>query len=461
MAARILIVDDEVRHGEVVEAALAEHGYLASSVASVAAALEFCAGHPVDAVLSDLRMPEKSGHDLLKALKAQRPDLPVIIMTAYATVRGAVDLVKDGAFDYVAKPLDLDDVVATIERALKMRAVESENARLRAELEGRYRFDNLIGEGPAFRDVLRQVIEVAPSRASVLLTGESGTGKELVARAIHYNSPRRDKPFVAVNCAAIPEALIESELFGHVKGAFSGATTTREGRFAVADGGTLFLDEIADMPLAVQAKVLRALQEQSFEPVGSSKSVSVDVRIIAATHKDLHQEIAAGAFRMDLYYRLAVFPFALPPLRDRPEDIPLLAEHFLAAAAREMGKRIRGLAPDALEALGRYRWPGNVRELQNCMERAAIVARGDLVGRADLLMFEAGSEPAAPALRLSGDLDAEMARIEREFVLSALKDSGGVQVRAAEKLGITERSLWHRIKKLAIRIDRVAGGADG
>ncbi|MFG1263067.1 MULTISPECIES: sigma-54-dependent transcriptional regulator [Xanthobacter] len=461
MAAKILIVDDEVRHGEVLEAALAERGFEAVSTNTVARALAYCASQPVDLVLSDLRMPGRGGSDLLKALKQERPDLPVIIMTAYASVRGAVDLVKDGAFDYVAKPLDLDDVVATMARALRLKAVEGENARLRSELEGRYRFDNLVGDSPAFRDVLRQVTEVAPSRASVLLLGESGTGKELVARAIHYNSPRRDLPFVAVNCAAIPETLIESELFGHVKGAFTGATGAREGRFAAADHGTLFLDEIADMPLPVQAKVLRALQEQSFEPVGSSKSVSVDVRIIAATHKDLQKEIAAGTFRMDLYYRLAVFPIPLPPLRERSDDIVLLADHFLAAAARDMGKRIKGLTPDAQALLTRYRWPGNVRELQNCMERAAIVARGDLVGPSDLLLFEATGEADAQPHTLNGDLDGELTRIEREFVLKALKDSGGVQARAAEKLGITERSLWHRIKKLAIKIDKVAGAGDG
>ncbi|MFG1185037.1 MULTISPECIES: sigma-54-dependent transcriptional regulator [Xanthobacter] len=461
MAAKILIVDDEVRHGEVLEAALAERGFEAVSTNTVARALAYCASQPVDLVLSDLRMPGRGGSDLLKALKQERPDLPVIIMTAYASVRGAVDLVKDGAFDYVAKPLDLDDVVATMARALRLKAVESENARLRSELEGRYRFDNLVGDSPAFRDVLRQVTEVAPSRASVLLLGESGTGKELVARAIHYNSPRRDLPFVAVNCAAIPETLIESELFGHVKGAFTGATGAREGRFAAADHGTLFLDEIADMPLPVQAKVLRALQEQSFEPVGSSKSVSVDVRIIAATHKDLQKEIAAGTFRMDLYYRLAVFPIPLPPLRERSDDIVLLADHFLAAAARDMGKRIKGLSPEAQALLTRYRWPGNVRELQNCMERAAIVARGDLVGPSDLLLFEATGEADAQPHTLNGDLDGELTRIEREFVLKALKDSGGVQARAAEKLGITERSLWHRIKKLAIKIDKVAGAGDG
>ncbi|MFG1346958.1 sigma-54 dependent transcriptional regulator [Xanthobacter autotrophicus DSM 431] len=460
MAAKILIVDDEIRHGEVLEVALAERGYEAASVNTVAKALAHCATQPVDVVLSDLRMPDRGGQELLKDLKALRPELPVIIMTAYASVRGAVDLVKDGAFDYVAKPLDLDDVVATLERALKLRAVESENARLRSELEGRYRFDNLVGESPAFRAVLHQVGEVASSRASVLLLGESGTGKELVARAIHYNSPRRDKPFIAVNCAAIPEALIESELFGHVKGAFTGATGAREGRFSAADGGTLFLDEIADMPQAVQAKMLRALQEQRFEPVGSSKSVAVDVRIIAATHKDLQKEIAAGAFRMDLYYRLAVFPIFLPPLRDRIEDIALLATHFLAAAAPEMGKRIRGLSPEAVQALRRYRWPGNVRELQNCMERAAIVARGDLIGPEDLLMFEAASGAPDAQPRLEADLDTAMSRIEREFVLNALNETGGVQARAAEKLGISERSLWHRIKKFAIKVERVAAAKD-
>ncbi len=458
MAPTILLVDDEARLGEVLAAALAERGFEAVAVGGVAAALEYCDGSPVDAVLTDLRMPGGSGRDLLHALQKSRPDLPVIIMTAYATVRGAVDLVKEGAFDYVAKPFEMDDVVATLERALKIRAVVGENARLRSELEGRYRFDNLIGESEPFRDMLRQVTDVAASRATVLLQGESGTGKELVARAIHYNSPRRDLPFVAVNCAAIPEQLIESELFGHIKGAFTGATGAREGRFTAANGGTLFLDEIADMPLAVQAKVLRAIQEQSFEPLGSSKSVKVDVRVVAATHKDLPKAITAGTFRADLYYRLAVFPIHLPSLRERAGDIPLLAQHFLRRVAHDMGKRITGLSPAAEAALLKYGWPGNIRELQNCMERAAIVARGDLIQPADILMFGAQEAPASDAARsLPEDLDGEMARIERDFVLAALKETGGVQTRAAERLGVTERSLWHRIKKFGIKIDKQAG----
>lgn len=459
MAPTILVVDDEPRLGEVLAAALAERGFEAVAVGDAAAALDHCEGNAVDAVLTDLRMPGSSGRDLLHTLQKTRPDLPVIIMTAYATVRGAVDLVKEGAFDYVAKPFDMDDVVATLERALKIRAVVGENARLRRELEGRYRFDNLIGESEPFRDMLRQVTDVAGSRATVLLQGESGTGKELVARAIHYNSPRRDMPFVAVNCAAIPEQLIESELFGHIKGAFTGATGPREGRFTAANGGTLFLDEIADMPLAVQAKVLRAIQEQSFEPLGSSKSVKVDVRVVAATHKDLQKAITAGSFRADLYYRLAVFPIHLPALRERSGDIPLLAAHFLTRAAHDMGKRIVGLSPEAEAALLRYAWPGNIRELQNCMERAAIVTRGDLVNAADILMFGAEAPPAAADAPRSppNDLDAEIARIERDFVLAALKETGGVQARAAERLGVSERSLWHRIKKFAIKIDKQAG----
>ncbi|TDT94665.1 MULTISPECIES: sigma-54-dependent transcriptional regulator [Azorhizobium] len=456
MAPAILVVDDEKRLGEVLAAALTERGFETTAVSSAAAALAHCEANAVDLVLTDLRMPDRSGRDLLLALKEGRPDLPVIIMTAYATVRGAVDLIKDGAFDYVAKPFELDDVVATIERALKIRAVVNENARLRMELEGRYCFDNLIGESAPFRNVLQQVGEVAQSRASVLLHGESGTGKELIARAIHYNSPRREMPFIAVNCAAIPETLIESELFGHVKGAFTGATSNREGRFSAADGGTLFLDEIADMPLSVQAKVLRAVQEQSFEPVGSSKPLKVDVRIIAASHKDLQKAIADGAFRMDLYYRLAVFPITLPPLRERHDDIPLLAAHFLRRAAQEMGKKIDGISLPAQEALAHYGWPGNIRELQNCMERAAIVARAPVIEPKDLMLFGPEAPGASAQRALPSDLDGELERIEREFLLEALKESGGVQARAAERLGITERSLWHRVKKLAIKVSRVA-----
>jgi DNA-binding NtrC family response regulator len=373
-------------------------------------------------------------------------------------VRSAVDIVKEGAFDYIAKPFEIDDMVATIDRALKLTNAIVENQRLRGEIGGRYSFDNLIGASPPFQAVLLQITEVCASRATVLILGESGTGKELVARAIHFNSPRANKPFLAVNCAAIPEGLLESELFGHAKGAFTGAGAARQGRFAAADGGTLFLDEIGDMPGSIQAKVLRVLQDQAFEPVGSDKTVKVDVRIIAATHKDLREMVSAGTFREDLFYRLNVFPITLPPLRERVGDVLLLAQRFLRAHADDMAKKIAGFTPAAEAAMTAYSWPGNIRELENCVERAVIVSRGSLIDVMDLPRYVFESAPREKsAIIVPADLDAEMVNIERDIILEALRRTNGVQVKAAAMLGITERSLWHRVKKLGIKIEAIVG----
>ncbi len=456
----ILIVDDETRLGEVTAAGLQARGFDAHAVDNVAAALSFLDENTVRLVLSDLRMPGASGRDLLNRLQAARPELPVIIMTAYASVRDAVALIREGAFDYIAKPFEMDDVVATIGRALKLRDAEDDIRRLRQELRDKFDFGSLIGTSAPFQQVLKQVTDVCDSRATVLLHGESGTGKELIARAIHDNSQRRDKPFVAVNCAAIPENLMESELFGHVKGAFTGAIAAREGRFSLANGGTLFLDEIGDMPLALQAKVLRAVQEQTFEMVGGTRSITVDVRFIAASHRDLRKEVEKGNFREDLYYRLNVFPITVPALRDRPGDIPALAAHFLSRHARSMGKKLTGFSKPALTAMEAYRWQGNIRELQNCIERAVIVAQGPMVEVGDLPPYLFEDRPrlaSGAAAALPADLDAELARVEKEIVTRALRECGGIQARAAERLGITERSLWHRVKKLGIRITRSTG----
>ncbi|SNS13772.1 MULTISPECIES: sigma-54 dependent transcriptional regulator [unclassified Azospirillum] len=456
----ILIVDDETRLGEVTAAGLQARGFEAHAVDNVPAALAFLDENNVRLVLSDLRMPGASGRDLLNRLQAARPELPVIIMTAYASVRDAVALIREGAFDYIAKPFEMDDVVATISRALKLRDAEDDNRRLRQELRDKFDFGSLIGTSAPFQQVLKQVTDVCDSRATVLLHGESGTGKELIARAIHDNSQRRDKPFVAVNCAAIPENLMESELFGHVKGAFTGAIAARDGRFSLANGGTLFLDEIGDMPLALQAKVLRAVQEQTFEMVGGTRSIKVDVRFIAASHRDLRKEVEKGSFREDLYYRLNVFPITVPALRDRPGDIPALAAHFLARHARFMSKKLTGFSKPALTAMEAYRWQGNIRELQNCIERAVIVAQGPMVEVGDLppYLFEDRPRLASGAgAALPADLDAELARVEKEILTRALRECGGIQARAAERLGITERSLWHRVKKLGIRITRSTG----
>ena len=457
MSHSILVVDDETRLADVLAAALEDLGYRTTAVDSARAALEELEQARFDLVLTDLRLPVMDGRALLREVRRRWPEVPVVIITAFAAVRDAVELVKEGAFDYIAKPFEMEDVAATLRRALRLADVVRENDRLRGELEGRYSFDTLIGSSPAFRRVIEQVTEVCETRATVMLNGESGTGKELVARAIHFNSPRRTKPFVAVNCAAIPEGLLESELFGHVKGAFTGALANRTGRFAAADGGTLFLDEIGDMPIGLQAKLLRVIQERSFEPVGASRSQSVDVRLVTATHKDMRQAIADGRFREDLYYRLNVFPIALPALRERSEDIPLLAAHFIEELAETMGKRVTGFSPAALAAMSGYDWPGNIRELHNCVERAVIVARGDMIDVPDLPrdLFEPGRRDTHNAL--PRDLDAELERLERGFIIEALRRTDGVQVQAARLLGIAERSLWHRIKKLGIRVGRSVG----
>lgn len=457
MTPTILVVDDETRLADVLTAALEDFGYRTIAAERASDALVILERERIDLVLTDLRLPGMDGRALMAEVRRRWPDIPVVMITAFAAVRDAVELVKEGAFDYIAKPFEIDDVAATIGRALRLSEVVRDNERLRTELEGRYSFENLIGNSPPFRRVIEQVTEVCETRATVMLNGESGTGKEVVARAIHFNSPRRKRPFVAVNCAAIPEALLESELFGHVKGAFTGALANRIGRFAAADGGTLFLDEIGDMPVAIQAKLLRVIQERSFEPVGGNQSQSVDVRIITATHKDLRQAVASGQFREDLYYRLNVFPIHLPALRDRREDIAILAAHFLTQLAESVGKRVIGFTPGALSAMSGYGWPGNIRELQNCVERAVIVAKSPTIDAPDLPrdLFD-----TTPRQRdhddPPDDLDAELARIERRFIIEALHRTDGKQVQAAQLLGIAERSLWHRIKKLEIKVGRHA-----
>jgi len=455
MTHKILIVDDEIRLADVLQVALEDLGYACETAPSAAIALENLAREHFDLVLTDLRMPDIDGRALLHEIKRRWPDLPVVVLTAFSSMRDAVDLVKEGAFDYIAKPFEIEDVAATISRALRLSDVVRDNGRLRAQLEGRYSFDHLIGTSPAFRKVIEQVSDVCESRTTVLLLGESGTGKEVVARALHFNSPRRKKPFVAINCAAIPEGLLESELFGHVKGAFTGAVQARAGKFAQANGGTLFLDEIGDMPMVLQAKILRVLQERSFEPVGGTRTEETEVRIVAATHKDLRKLVSEGTFREDLFYRLNVFPIELPSLRARISDLPLLLNFFLGQFNESMGKRLVGATPDALNVMMAYRWPGNIRELQNCIERAAIVARGTIIEIGDLprYLFE---EPSArePAAHVPSDLDSEMERLERDFIMRALEAAEFVQNKAAQQLGISERSLWHRVKKLGIKIVR-------
>ncbi len=453
MNSKILIVDDEPRLADVLQVALDDRGYQTRIAGSGTIALAMMEAENFDLVLSDLRMPDLDGRALLQEIKRRNPDMPVVILTAYASMRDAVELVKEGAFDYIAKPFEMEDVAATLARALKLTEVVRENERLRAELEVRYSFEHLIGTTPLFQRVIEQISRVCESRTTVMILGETGTGKELVARAIHFNSPRANQPFVAINCAAIPDGLLESELFGHIKGAFSGALSARVGRFAQADGGTLFLDEIGDMPVPVQSKILRILQERTFEPVGSNETQESDVRIVTATHKNLLNMVSEGKFREDLFYRLNVFPIELPSLRERIEDLPLLARHFLQTSNESIGKRIEGFAPEALKAMNSYRWPGNIRELQNCIERAVIVARSPTIGLTDLprYVFESVA-PQEQLFSTSENLDAELEKLERAYIVKALETTKGAQNHAADLLGINQRSLWHRIKKLNIKI---------
>ena len=462
----VLVVDDEVRLLEVIAMALEGMGHTVLTAETAEAALDVLENRDVHLVLSDLRLPELSGRDLLEKVKAARPGLPVVIMTAYASLKDAVEIIKEGAFDYTVKPFDLHDLEATVTSALRFYDLGAENRQLRDALVLSGPSGQSVGDSPAFRALRESIRAVSDSSANVLITGESGTGKELAAKAIHYNSARASCPLVIINCAAIPETLLESELFGHVKGAYTGAASSQPGRFAQADSGTIFLDEIGDMPLPLQAKILRCIQEKIVEPVGAGKPRKVDVRIIAATNQDLAAAIADGRFRQDLYYRLNVYPIVMPPLRERGEDIPLLAEHFAKRFGREMGRPPLSFSPEALRAMRLHDWPGNIRELENCVERLSITSAGRIIGAAELAacgipggrdipMWEDTIERAlqgAEAETFPLDLDGRLEAVERDLILQALEQTGGVQVKAAELLGISERSIWHRIKKLGINI---------
>ncbi|WP_440973271.1 sigma-54-dependent transcriptional regulator [Pseudomonas koreensis] len=461
MTHNILVVDDEPKLCDLLASALGQNGVTVFTAGNGLHALKVLESEDIDLLISDWRMPGMGGPQLLAEVKTRFPQMPVIVMTAYSTVKNAVESMRNGAFDYIAKPFDIDELDITVSKALQFRDILKDNLRMRAELDEHQQIDSLIGDSPSFRSVLQAVDSVRESTATVLLSGESGTGKEMVARAIHKHGNRADKPFVAVNCAAIPEGLLESEMFGHRKGAFTGAVADRIGRFQQADKGTLFLDEIGEMPLALQAKILRALQERVIEPVGDTKERKVDVRVIAATNKDLLQAVANKEFREDLYYRLNVFPIPLPALRERVEDIAPLARHFAHTLGAAAGKRISGFSAQALQAMTRYSWPGNIRELQNCVERATIVASANIIEEHDLpayLFAAQASDSSGPLSDINGvpaDLDAALAEVEKAYILAALQQSNGVQAAAAQLIGISERSFWYRLKKLGIHVDKI------
>jgi DNA-binding NtrC family response regulator len=464
MTHNLLVVDDEPKLCDLLSSALSQNGVQVFTASNGLHALKVLEQEEIDLVISDWRMPGMDGPQLLAEIKQRYPSLPVIVMTAYSTVKNAVQSMRNGAFDYIAKPFDIDELDITVSKALQFRDILKDNQRMRAELDEHRQIDSLVGDSPTFRRVLQAVDSVRESNATILLTGESGTGKEMVARAIHQHGNRADKPFVAVNCAAIPEGLLESEMFGHRKGAFTGAVADRVGRFQQADKGTLFLDEVGDMPLALQAKILRALQERVVEPVGDPRARKVDVRVIAATNKDLLQAVADKTFREDLYYRLNVFPIPLPALRERTEDIAPLARHFAHTLGATAGKRLSGFSAEALRVMSEYRWPGNIRELQNCVERATIVASGTQIEECDLpgYLFStpAPNAEASPAAlgtlnAVPSDLEAALAEVEKAYILAALQQSQGVQAAAAQLIGISERSFWYRLKKLGIQVDKI------
>jgi two-component system, NtrC family, response regulator AtoC len=446
----LLVVDDEPNIRRVLELSLGDEGYRVLTAATAAEASRLLAAERVDLVLTDLQLPDRSGLELLADIRASRADLPVILITAYGTVESAVRAIRAGAFDYVMKPFRVEEIEALVERALGLTRAERENAYLREVAAPE--FEGMVAESPAMRAVVEAVGRVAPAPTTVLVTGETGSGKELVARAIHARSPRAGRLFVALNCAAIPAELLEAELFGVTKGAFTGATADRPGKFELADGGTLFLDEIGDMPLAMQAKLLRALQEGSIERLGSNTVRRVDVRIVAATHRDLARLVADGAFRADLFYRLNVFPIHLPPLRARKEDIAPIAARAVERFARRLGRRAR-VSPSALAALEGYDWPGNVRELQNVLERAVLLARGDVVESLDLPPSGLASSPSGRGSLPSGrpeTLRGAVERAEREAIVAALRFTGDNKAKAAEVLGISVRTLWYKLERLGL-----------
>ena len=465
MSSKVLIVDDKQVMRDSVAATLQRAGYTVVAAPDGEAALRLCGKHRPAAVVTDLKMPEMDGLDLLERLRAADEQLPVVLMTAYGTIGDAVRAMKHGAFDFIQKPFEGDQLVMTVRRAIEHRLLLRENEALRSHALPPRETHNLVGRSPAMRQVAQQIQQVANSHGTVLIQGESGTGKEVVARTLHAHSPRRDRVMLCLNCAALSANLLESELFGHEKGAFTGADQQRKGRFELADGGTLLLDEISEIPPELQAKLLRVLQEGQFERVGSSMSMDVDVRVIATTNRDLTRSVADGSFRQDLYYRLNVLPLRLPPLRERTDDVPLLAEHFLQMVADREGRQPKAFDTEAIELLRGYAWPGNVRELQNICERASVLSKHNRIpaGLLQPWLMDAGPSaraetpaatlppspampppPAAPALQ---PVVRSLEEIEREQIVRALGQYQGNRTHAAKALGIGVRTLGLKLKK--------------
>jgi two-component system response regulator PilR (NtrC family) len=458
-AVRLLVVDDEPGLRRMLEILFRREGYEVVCATGYKGALEAIsqAPQPFPVVLTDLAMPDGSGLDVLADAKRRSEATEVILITAHGSVDNAIRAVRAGAYDFVKKPFETDELLALVAKALEKHAIVTENRRLRAQVSQASEAD-IIGRSQAMRGVLDLVQRIAPTKTTVLITGGSGTGKERIARAIHERSDRRHRPFLVVNCGALPEALMESELFGHEKGAFTGASARHLGLFREADGGTVMLDEVGELPLALQVKLLRVLQEKRVRPVGASQEIPVDVRLLSATNRDVEDDVASGKFRQDLYYRLNVIRIVLPPLTQRREDIPVLTERFVRRFAEEMGKDVLGLTPDAMKALQQYDFPGNVRELENMIERAVALAGARAIGLGDLPVEISGqmASPGPSLLKLPEtgcDLDAVLNEVERRLLLEALDRTGGVRKAAAKLLGITFRSLRYRLGKHALDPD--------
>ena len=453
----ILIVDDEKNYLLVLSAVLEDEGYEVLTALNGSEALDIQKRSDLDLIVTDMKMPGMNGIELLENIKATDPDLPVIMMTAHGTVDKAVEAMQKGAYSYILKPFDNDRLIIYVKKAIAMFQVVKENRRLRDAVESQYRFGNIIAKSNVMRDVFKTIQKVSPSNATVLIEGESGTGKELVAKSIHFNSPRRDKPFIAVNCSALAENLLESELFGHEKGAFTGAAATKKGRFELADGGTLFLDEIGELSANLQVKLLRVLQEKTIERVGGVRTFAVDIRIIAATNKNLKEEMINGRFREDLFYRLNVVHIVMPPLRERQDDIPLLVDHFIRkyASERKAAVPVTGVDQEVDRLFFNYSWPGNVRELENLIERVMILCSNEIIRVEDLP--QGFKDNVHNALHLDGipkdaKLYETLAMVEKAMIVRALKMADHVQAHAAAMLGIGKSGLNQKIKKYNLEV---------
>ena len=448
----ILVIDDEAAQRDVLTGYLKKKGYKIYSASSGKEGIESAKNNPVDIILSDFKMPDLNGIEVLEQVKKINPGISFVIVTAYGTVENAVKAMRLGAFDYISKPVDLDELDLMIERIIEHKNLKSENQLLKTQLQEKHKISSIVSRSQKMEEVINVAARVAESKATVLITGENGTGKEVLAKAIHYMSSRKEKPFIAVNVPALTETLLESELFGHEKGAFTGADKMKKGRFEIADGGTLFLDEVGDIPQSIQVKLLRVLQEHQFERVGGTERIEVDVRIIAATNKDLEQKIKEGTFREDLYYRLNVVSINIPPLRERKEDILPLIENFIDKYCKENNKEKLEVSKEAVDVLMKYPYPGNVRELENIIERAVVLTRGKVITLNDLPMNIKGFKEEKTLGSLDeGTLTDQVEALEKQLIFDALQQSDGNQTKAGKLLGLTERNLRYKLKKYNIK----------